>query len=354
MVQASKDIKAKWHVDLLRDLVTVVRRLQTVISFQIAEVLQQMLNQWLRSLYLFFAVLLFCCLLEVLVRYSGLQSLQIMRRVGVIQIGQCLLQLVSEIQEMSVHSQALANCVGWLLRTATLCVPAMLYRDVRTNEYIENAIRVYLYQYTAATREFVLEINFGLSPVFLAVLGVLLSMRGHAWKQKQSELYAYFYTAFHMLTVDLVLVSIQKSTSGSTDYIKILMQAVVVLAIDALNGVHEQMLSEIRSYAIWRIAKQLFDLNVSALDLTSTIGMSLLLFVARRLLQKRLSSIMSQYLHTIIEIMFLTSINLVLQPIVNMHTNTHHDHVLLVLVIATAAQSLEATVMQQGEQKLKE
>lgn len=338
-------VKITWHTNLVSDLVTVVRRLQTVISFQIAEVLQKMLNQWLSSLYLFFAILLFCCVVEFAVRYGKLKSLSILQRVGVIQVGQSLLQLISEVQEISVQHEALANCVGWLLRTATLCVPAMLYSDVRTNEYVDNAIRVYLYQYTDATREFVLNINFGLPPLYLAVLGVLLSMRAKAWKGRQSQMYAYFYKAFHMLTVDLMLSSIETSTSGTTDYLRILLQAVVVLAIDATNQMQEDMLSEIRSYAIWRIAKHLFDLNVSVLDLTSTLGISLMMFVARRVLESRLTSVMSQYLHTIVEILFLTSINLILQPVVNSHANTQLDHVLLVLVIATTAHTVETLVV---------
>lgn len=340
-----KMVKITWHADLVSDLMTVVRRLQTVISFQIADVLQKMLNQWLSSLYLFFAILLFCCVVEFVVRYGKLKSLSILQRVGVIQVGQSLLQLISEVQDINVKYQTLANCVGWLLRTATLCVPAMLYSDVRTNEYVDNAIRVYLYQYTDATREFVLNINFGLPPLYLAVLGVLLSMRAKSWKGQQSRLYEYFYKAFHMLTVDLVLSSIETSTSGSSDYLKILLQAVVVLSIDAINQVQEDMLTEIRSYAIWRIAKQLFDLNVSALDLTSTVGISLMIFVARRVLESRLTSVMSQYLHTIVEILFLTSINLILQPVVSSHATTQLDHMLLVLVIATTAHTIEMLVM---------
>ena len=65
-----KMVKITWHADLVSDLIAVVRRLQTVISFQIADVLQQMLNQWLSSLYLFFAILLFCCVVEFVVRYG--------------------------------------------------------------------------------------------------------------------------------------------------------------------------------------------------------------------------------------------------------------------------------------------
>lgn len=342
-------VKITWHVDLVSDLITVVRRMQTVISFQIADVLQRMLNQWLSSLYLFFAILLFCCVIEFVVRYGKLKSLSILQRVGVIQVGQSLLQLISEVQDINVKYQTLANCVGWLLRTATLCVPAMLYSDVRTNDYVDNAIRVYLYQYTDATREFVLNINFGLPPLYLAVLGVLLSMRAKAWKGRQSQMYAYFYKAFHMLTVDLVLSSIETSTSGSTDYLKILLQAVAVLSIDAINQVQEDMLSEIRSYAIWRIAKHLFDLNVSVLDLTSTLGISLMIFVARRVLESRLTNVMSQYLHTMVEILFLTSINLILQPVVSSYANTQLDHVLLVLVIATTAHTVETLVVTSGK-----
>ena len=77
-----------------------------------------------------------------------------------------------------------------------------------------------------------------------------------------------------------------------------------------------------------------FHLNVSVLDLTSTLGISLMMFVARRVLESRLTSVMSQYLHTIIEILFLTSINLILQPVVNSHANTQleRDWCLLVLV----------------------
>ena len=90
---------------------TVVRRLQTVISFQVADVLQLMLNRWLDQLHLFAAIVLFCLLTECVIRYGKLESLSMLRRVGVIQLGQSLLELISDIQRVSVSSQALANCV---------------------------------------------------------------------------------------------------------------------------------------------------------------------------------------------------------------------------------------------------
>ena len=334
-----------WHAGLVGDAMTVVRRLQTVISFQVADVLQLMLNRWLDQLHLFAAVVLFCLLTECVIRYGKLESLSMLRRVGVIQLGQSLLELISDIQRVSVSSQALANCVGWLLRTATLCVPAMLYADVRANEYVANAITVYLYQYTASTREFVLDLNFGLPSVYLAALCVLLSMRAQLWKQQHSNLYVYFFKAMHMLIVELVLSSISASTVNSPDYAKVLLTAVAIVAIDAINMSNNEMLSEIRGYAIWRIAKQLFDLDAAELDFMSTLGLSLLIFVARRCVEHLLTDELSRYMHTAVEILFLTSINLILQPIVNSHTHTHADHVLLVLIVATAAQAVEHWVL---------
>ena len=94
----------------------------------------------------------------------------------------------------------------------------MLSSTLRRNTYISNAVTVFLYQYTAATRNVVTLINLGVSPVYIAVLCVLLALRLHVWQNVQVRedivsLYMYYLKAFHMLVVELLLFSMEHMTN---------------------------------------------------------------------------------------------------------------------------------------------
>ena len=240
----------------------------------------------------------------------------------------------------NLSEQVLAKSTTWLLQTMSLCLPAFLSTQMSSNEYIQNALSVYLYQYTNATSNTVVRLDTGVPPIFISILAILFSIWWPPVSNKV-RVYAYFYKAFQMLIVELMLFSITDRLHGVLESTKFLLQVFILFTIDFINEIKSNTLTEVRGYAIWRVSRQISSMNLSILDVSTSMSLSILLFIARRLgiLLKISSSSMS--LHTMTEIIFMSTTNLLLDPVVTNKGQTFDEHILRIMFLSTAAQTIE-------------
>ena len=338
----------EWAQGMRKDALQLSNRLQTIIRFQIAADVQIFLDRILPVTTQLPAIALCIACLELGVRQFGLYSLSLLRAVVVIQSGQCLLRYIDSIDQYDVGtSYTLTHVTSWLITTATLCVPGMFGATLRSNAYISNAVTVFLYQYTDATRSIVTLVDLGVSPLFVAVLCVILAVRVRHWNAadanlQNTSLYVYFFKAFHMLIVELLLFSLQRLTLHLNAFLQVMLQMIVVLSIDALN--RQNLLEEVRGYAIWRLSRMLLSLKfeqVASFDAMMTSALASLIFLSRRIPWIHNLYTTAQSVHTLAEIVFLASMNLILRPITSDVNHDMASQLLLILLISTVAQSVE-------------
>ena len=139
-------------------------------------------------------------------------------------------------------------------------------------------------------------------------------------------------------------------TSHLSGYAQLMLQFIAVLAIDTVNTRHQ--LEEVRGYAIWRVSRLLLQIDntdLPALDAMLTAGIAMLLFISRRLPFVHSMYQSTQSLHTVIEILFLSSISLILRPITSTGNPRDSFNLLRILFVSTIAQSIEHFVQAQTE-----
>lgn len=342
-----------WQAGMRSDGVQISQRLQTVIRFQIASTVQSILDATLAPQIQLQAVAVVIVGTEFCVDRLKLSSLASLRAVAVIQSGQCILTYLDTIDQHDTSSHSSSKLTSWLIATCSLCIPGMLSSSLRHNTYISNAVTVFLYQYTAATRHVVTMINVGLSPIYIAALCVLLALRLRVWQDTEVRtdivsLYVYYFKAFHMLVVELLLFSIADMMSYLSGYAQLIVQFIVVLSIDAVNTGH--LLDEVRGYAIWRVSRlllQVDDADLPSLDAMLTAGMAMLLFISRRLPMIHSMYQSTHSLHTVIEILFLSCISLILRPITTTGNVSDTFNLLRIIFVSTIAENIEHFVQAQ-------
>ena len=345
------DSTYSWSKGMRADSIQLSNRLQTIIRFQIANDLQVFLNQVLSpNMQLLGIVLLIVCT-ELGVRRLNMYSFTLIRAVVVIQSGQCLLQYIDSIDgDKALSAGVRVHATSWLITTAALCIPGMLNNSFQQDTYMTNAITVFLYQYTAATKDTITQIDLGISPLYIAVLCVMLAVRLQFWNEKRNRmqstsLFVYYFKAFHMLVVELLLFSLQDVSAKFTAFSQVMIQMIVILCIDTLNQKH--VLEEVRGYTIWRLSRLLLALkfqNFVQLDAMMTSAVAVIIFLSRRLPFVHSLYTSAQSLHTLAEIVFLTSMNLILRPIAAQNNSNVAIQLLLILFISTIAQSVEMLV----------
>jgi len=342
------DSTYSWSKGMRADSIQLSNRLQTIIRFQIANDLQIFLNQILAPHMQLLAMFILIVCTELSVRRLNMYSFASIRAVVVIQSGQCLLQFIDSIDgEKTLAAGPRVHATSWLITTAALCIPGMLNSSLQNDTYMTNAVTVFLYQYTAATKDTITQIDLGISPLYVAVLCVILAMRLQYWDEKHNKtqntsLFVYYFKAFHMLVVELLLFSLQDVSSKFTAFSQVMIQMIVILCIDALNQNH--VLEEVRGYTIWRLSRLLLALkfkNFAHLDAMMTSAVAVIIFLSRRLPFVHSLYTSAQSLHTLAEIVFLTSMNLILRPIASQNNSNIAVQLLLILFISTIAQSVE-------------
>ena len=123
------------------------------------------------------------------------------------------------------------------------------------------------------------------------------------------------------------------------------------MIIDTLNEVQINTISEIRSYSIWRISRVLIALNSNVFDVTTTLTFSLLIFIVRRIIEFFYADVLTRFLNTFADVMIITSVGLILQPMVKTGNQSELQHILIVLFLASAAHVFDRLCIETQHQK---
>jgi len=293
------------------DAASVLARVQTALSFQVATALQVALDAFLARGVQLAALVLLCVALQAAAAL-GRVPVETVRGVLVVQVGQTLQGLLVFKDWTAGSTERLVQ--GFLVNTLGLCVPSVLEllspRFV-ASPYVQNALSVWLFQYASSTREVLASVDFGVSPAVVCLLAFALSVSARRLGSSLEALYKYIARAWHMLLVDWLLRTLALSTAGAPTGLQIALLAMVVLVVDALALEHQSMLRDVRGYTVFRIAGELQGLGVLSRDRASAVGAALLAFCAHTSLGAL--QLRSRVASSVAEVFLVASANVLVQ-----------------------------------------
>lgn len=360
--------------NVVSDLNRVLNRLQTVIRYTLASALQLTLNHVFEANIQFCVVLISCITTEVMVRVLRKKWLQLIREICIIQAGQSFLTFSNSIFPDSDNFQMQAST--WLLQSSSLCILGiMLYNDKLTQaKYIQNAVYVYIYTYVDFVRNIFVKIDFGTSQIYISLLFLMISVWICRFSLFVSSVYKFLIQAIHIMIVDMFFTSTQNNIKTWANSTQILGQLLSLLFIDSIyRQFHEPadatnesneavkdkykqkqasvvnetqiLLSQVRGYALWRVARDVVFYELILFDLPTCIALAIFFFCFRQIsfIQEHMAS---KSIETISELFLLASINIALQPITNVSASQVSSVLFLkILFINIIAQYIEKIVV---------
>jgi len=326
----------------------------------------------------FCVVLISCISTEVMVRILNKKWLKLLREICIIQAGQSFLTFSNSIFSDSENFSMQAST--WLLQSSSLCILGIiLYNDKLTHaKYIQNAVYVYIYTYVDFIRNTFMKIDFGTSQLYISLLFLMISVWICRYSLSVYPVYKYLLQAVHIMIVDMFFTSTQNNIKTWANSTQLLGQLLSLLFIDAIyTQFHEPdditkesdaedakdkkkqkqapvlnetqlLLSQVRGYALWRVARDVVFYELIMFDLTTCIALAIFFFCFRRVsfIQEHMSS---KSIETISELFLLASINIALQPITNVSASQVSSVIFLkILFINIIAQYIEKIVMKEN------
>jgi hypothetical protein len=364
--------------NVISDLNRILNRLQTVIRYTLASALQLTLNHVFEAKIQFCVVLISCINTEVMVRILNKKWMKLLREICIIQAGQSFLTFSNSIFYDSDTFSMQAST--WLLQSSSLCIlGVILYNDKLTQaKYIQNAVYVYIYTYVNFIRDKFMKIDFGTSQFYISLLFLMLSVWICRYTLSVNAVYKYLLQAVHIMIVDMFFTSTQNKIKTWANSTQLLGQLLSLLFIDSIytqfhepdditnesdeedknkqkqTPVHNEtqlLLSQVRSYALWRVARDVVLYELILFDLTTCIALAIFFFCFRQMsfIQEHMSS---KSIETISELFLLASINIALQPITNISASQVSSVLFLkILFINIIAQYIEKIVVNENNQK---
>lgn len=366
--------------NVVSDLNRVLKRLQTVIRYTLASALQLSLNHVFEANIQFCVVFISCISTEVMVRILRKKWLQFIREICIIQAGQSFLTFSNSIFSNVDNFKMQASI--WLLQSSSLCILGIiLYNDKLTQaKYIQNAVYVYIYTYVDFVRDIFMNIDFGTSQIYISLLFLMISVWVCRFSLSINPIYKYLLQALHIMIVDMFFTSTQNNIKSWANSTQVLGQLLSLLFIDSIyiqfhkpaevttestesdreavkdkyNQKQElvinetqSLLSQVRSYALWRVARDVVFYELFMFDLTTCIALAIFFFCFRQISYIQ-DHITSKSIETISELLLLASINIALQPITNVSASQVSSVLFLkILFINIIAQYIEKMVVKE-------
>lgn len=318
---------------ILRDFVTLVRKAQNAILFSVASVLQEILQQYFVRFELLAATItLSITLHELSCTYDNV-IWHVLKQSAVVQTGQSVVNFIDSYAMDQENTLVLSQCLSWLLQTCVLCLPAMLQSRFKHDEYIQNAVTVFLYQYAATLKSIAVQIDFGTSSFFVVIFVMSLTVYWHDIDTTHLQMYKYILKGTHMLLVELLFDTIVNFSRSHAISAQITLQMLSIFCMDSMNA-HVETFLEVRGYAVWRLARTLYSLSQDAVDAQTTIAASILVIFVRYIAQIQAFSVQSQFSSSVAELLFLVALNHLLLPIVSKTSTSTMQHLLMILSIS--------------------
>lgn len=320
-------------ITLPQDFFAIVAKAQNSILFSVASALQIILRQYFNSIEILAVTVIISIGLHELDSKSNNVICKILKQSAVVQAGQSLVEYVDSYSTNNANSQLLFALTSWLLQTSILCLPAMIGSKFQQDEFLQNAVSVFLFQYSATMKEWVVKINFGTSPLFIILLAVSLTMYFRNKQNGPFALHQYMIKAFHMLLVDLLLHTTVEISAFHSISVQLCLQMLCIFFFDSIDS-QVPIFAEVRGYAVWRLGRLLYALSKKSFSFQTALIGSILLIFARYLTLFHQMTIQSKFSSSIAELVFLIAINHLILPLTSDSNTASVQHLLMVMSIS--------------------
>ena len=315
------------HIDAAK----LAMRTRGAVTYQIATALQSALSLVLDPEHTLACVLLLCIFTECASRVQGV-DVSIARQVLQSQLG---LSLMSAIDH-ALRNSATSTMTIFLVRTYGLCIPTVLGAvspSMLANDYVQNAIMSYVYQYAQHSREVVTKFDLGASPIYFCLLCIVIAKHRDSKhrdsKHRAADIkispFTYVFQGLQLLLLDVLTRTVWESSAGAPKLTRTSLALGLVVTVDLLYSRNWDILhvmSDMRSYSVLKAAQQINSIELLFLNAGNTCALAILLLCMRSAVVILSSSItlsseannaLTSAAHAIADVLCVGSINVLLQ-----------------------------------------
>ena len=312
------------------DAASLVRRTEGAVTYQIATALQSTLRLLLDPEYSLACVLLMCIFTECASRVQGV-DVSIAKQVLLSQLGFSFISAV----DYALSKAAVSTMTIFLLRTYTLCLPSVIGAvspAMLADKYVQTAIVSYVYRYAQNSKEIVNGIDWGATPIYLCVLGVVV-FKHRAFVQnpdriqnpdRTPHILTYVFQGFQLLLLDVLTQTVFESAVQAPKLARTAITLGLVVAVDLLCPTSWNTLQNVRSYAVLKAAQQINRFELLYFNAGNTFALAILLLCTRSAIPKdiliknlmpktQLHDAVTMACYAIADVVCVASINVILQ-----------------------------------------
>lgn len=237
------------------------------------------------------------------------------RKMAVLLVSQCLIDFAVAEQTVTPnpsHNQLLPVIILTRL-TCLLIIAVVVSHFFQDHTYLERSMTLLLYMYTDSSEALIDMLGIGLAGSAVAVLMYIATHFLSALNK--NKLVQYFSRAFNMISINVVLNTINSDSYSTNIYSQVSLMLVVLFVIDCLRS-KISIFDESRDYALWRSAQATFE-GYQKFGVDPVIS----LVVGAALLGAKSSVPSFQHNHsmgTLVELAALVLVNMVLDVVTNM------------------------------------
>ena len=312
------------------DAASLVRRTEGAVTYQIATALQSTLRLLLDPEYSLACVLLMCIFTECASRVQGV-DVSIAKQVLLSQLGFSFISAV----DYALSKAAVSTMTIFLLRTYTLCLPSVIGAvspAMLADKYVQTAIVSYVYRYAQNSKEIVNGIDWGATPIYLCLLGVVV-FKHRAFVQnpdriqnpdRTPHILTYVFQGFQLLLLDVLTQTVFDSAVRAPKLARTVLTLGLVVAVDLLCPTSWNTLQNVRSYAVLKAAQQINRFELLYFNAGNTFALAILLLCTRSAIPKdiliknlmpktQLHDAVTMACYAIADVVCVASINVLLQ-----------------------------------------
>ena len=312
------------------DAASLVRRTEGAVTYQIATALQSTLRLLLDPEYSLACVLLMCIFTECASRVQGV-DVSIAKQVLLSQLGFSFISAV----DYALSKAAVSTMTIFLLRTYTLCLPSVIGAvspAMLADKYVQTAIVSYVYRYAQNSKEIVNGIDWGATPIYLCLLGVVV-FKHRAFVQnpdriqnpdRTPHILTYVFQGFQLLLLDVLTQTVFDSAVRAPKLARTVLTLGLVVAVDLLCPTSWNTLQNVRSYAVLKAAQQINRFELLYFNAGNTFALAILLLCTRSAITKdiliknlmpktQLHDAVTMACYAIADVVCVASINVILQ-----------------------------------------
>jgi hypothetical protein len=321
---------------VLLDAAALATRTQATVTYQIATAMQSTIGSLLDPASTLVCVVLLCMYTEASARVFGM-DVTITHQVLLAQLGVSIMAAVN----YALTFEAASKQSSFLLQTYSLCLPSVLGSVspiMLSNNYVQNAMSVYVYSYAQNSESMLEGLDFGAPPLFVCVFLIVIAKHSVLRTIQNNSMFTYIFQGFRLLLVDVLTRSIWNGSAHAPKLARTALSLGLVLAVDLLGLAQWGMLQDVRGYAVFKTAQQLYSVQVFSLDDAGTFAVAILLLCTRSAaahLHGHMSNALLTAAHTVSDVVFVASINALLQNMItNQNLPSPFVRFLLVSVVA--------------------